>query len=212
MKVYISLPVTGVKGYKERAEAIEKLLTEAGQTVINPVTICEKLPEKTTHNEYMSICLPLVDMCDAIVFDEGWESSRGCNLEMVRAMENKIEIGFIRENTWENQNKQKHTNLQRRRQQIYIRDNYRCIFCLKNYNMQNATWYGKSILSVMHYIPRSKGGLGIPQNGALGCQYHHNMLDNGNQGKRHEMLEIFKNYLKHFYPDWAESSLVYKKW
>lgn len=31
MKVYISLPVTGVKGYKERAEAIEKLLTEAGQ-------------------------------------------------------------------------------------------------------------------------------------------------------------------------------------
>ena len=105
MKVYISLPVTGVKGYKERAEAIEKLLTEAGQTVINPVTICEKLPEKTTHNEYMSICLPLVDMCDAIVFDEGWESSRGCNLEMVRAMENKIEIGFIRENTWENQNK-----------------------------------------------------------------------------------------------------------
>lgn len=113
MKVYISLPVTGVKDYKERAEAIEKLLTEAGQTVINPVTICEKLPEKTTHNEYMSICLPLVDMCDAIVFDEGWESSRGCNLEMVRAMENKIEIGFIRENTWENQNKQKHTNLQR---------------------------------------------------------------------------------------------------
>ena len=162
MKVYISLPVTGVKGYKERAEAIEKLLTEAGQTVINPVTICEKLPEKTTHNEYMSICLPLVDMCDAIVFDEGWESSRGCNLEMVRAMENKIEIGFIRENTWENQNKQKHTNLQK--------------------------------------------------NGALGCQYHHNMLDNGNHGKRQEMLEIFKNYLKHFYPDWNESSLVYKKW
>lgn len=55
-----------------------------------------------------------------------------------------------------------------------------------------------------------KGGLGIPQNGALGCQYHHEMLDNGNQGKRKEMLEIFKNYLRHFYPDWNENNLVYK--
>lgn len=144
MKVYISLPVTGVKGYKERAEAIEKLLTEAGQTVINPVTICEKLPEKTTHNEYMSICLPLVNMCDAIVFDEGWESSRGCNLEMVRAMENKIEIGFIRENTWENQNKQKHMSLQKLPGSRFISGTItdafsvlKTIICKKPHGMQN---------------------------------------------------------------------------
>lgn len=31
MKVYISLPVTGTSDYKERAEAIEKVLTDTVQ-------------------------------------------------------------------------------------------------------------------------------------------------------------------------------------
>lgn len=77
--------------------------------------------------------------------------------------------------------------------------------------MQGSTWYSQQILSVMHYIPRSAGGLGIPQNGAIGCQFHHNMLDNGNQGKRKEMLEIFKQYLQELYPEWNEDELVYRK-
>lgn len=76
--------------------------------------------------------------------------------------------------------------------------------------MQGSTWYSQQILSVMHYIPRSAGGLGIPQNGAIGCQFHHNMLDNGNQGKRKEMLEIFKQYLQELYPEWNEDKLVYR--
>lgn len=78
--------------------------------------------------------------------------------------------------------------------------------------MQGSTWYSQQILSVMHYIPRSRGGLGIPQNGAIGCQFHHNMLDNGNQGKRKEMLEIFRQYLQELYPEWNEDELVYRKW
>lgn len=64
----------------------------------------------------------------------------------------------------------------------------------------------------MHYIPRSQGGLGIPQNGAVGCQCHHGMMDNGNNGKRQEMLEFFKEYLQRHYPDWDEKELVYDKW
>lgn len=76
--------------------------------------------------------------------------------------------------------------------------------------MQGSTWYSQQILSVMHYIPRSAGGLGIPQNGAIGCQFHHNMLDNGNQGKRKEMLEIFRQYLQELYPEWNEDELVYR--
>uniref|UniRef100_UPI00402AEAD3 hypothetical protein n=1 Tax=[Lactobacillus] rogosae TaxID=706562 RepID=UPI00402AEAD3 len=78
--------------------------------------------------------------------------------------------------------------------------------------MQGSTWYSQQILSVMHYIPRSAGGLGILQNGAIGCQFHHNMLDNGNQGNRKEMLEIFKQYLQELYPEWNEDELVYRKW
>lgn len=100
------------------------------------------------------------------------------------------------------------------REEIFRRDLGQCIFCRQQYCMddKNATWLGKSLYSVMHYIPRSANGLGIAKNGALGCQYHHEMMDNGNKGRRDEMLEIFKEYLKSKYPDWNEEDLIYSKW
>lgn len=33
-----------------------------------------------------------------------------------------------------------------------------------------------------------------------------------NQGKRKEMLEIFRQYLQELYPEWNEDELVYRKW
>ncbi len=94
------------------------------------------------------------------------------------------------------------------RKEIKARDGD-CIFCKMGYHMAPEAGY---LNSIMHYIPRSKNGLGVPQNGAVGCQYHHTMLDNGNQGRREEMLEIFREYLKEQYPDWDEKKLVYTKW
>lgn len=84
-----------------------------------------------------------------------------------------------------------------------------CIFCALGYNMGPGAGY---LNSIMHYIPRSQNGLGIPENGAVGCQYHHTLLDNGNKGLREEMLGIFKEHLKEHYPDWDEDRLVYTKW
>lgn len=98
------------------------------------------------------------------------------------------------------------------RKAIYERDGQQCIFCRMNYHMQGATPYGLYIKSVMHYIPRSRNGLGIQQNGAVGCQYHHEMLDNGKDGRRKEMMDLFHDYLKSHYPDWDENKLVYRKW
>lgn len=101
---------------------------------------------------------------------------------------------------------------QKVRQEIYYRDNASCIFCKRGYHMDGATWLAREIKSVMHYIPRAKGGLGISQNGAVGCQHHHEMMDNGNRGRRQEMLGIFREYLMEQYPDWNEEELVYSKW
>ena len=98
------------------------------------------------------------------------------------------------------------------RQTIIYRDGGECIFCKMKYHMEDATWFGMEIKGIMHYIPRSSNGLGIPQNGAIGCQYHHEMLDNGNKGRRKEMLELFREYLIKHYPDWNEEDLVYSKW
>jgi hypothetical protein len=68
------------------------------------------------------------------------------------------------------------------------------------------------MFDAMHYIPRSRGGLGIPQNGAIGCRYHHQMMDQGNEGRRPEMLALFRGYLMERYPDWDEESLIYDRW
>lgn len=80
-----------------------------------------------------------------------------------------------------------------------------------NYHMEDIK-VPNSGLQIMHYIPRSQGGLGIYENGALGCVEHHQMMDNGNQGRRAEMLENFKSYLMWHCPGWDESKLTYDKW
>ena len=74
-----------------------------------------------------------------------------------------------------------------------------CIFCGSPYAKPEA-----------HYIPRSQGGLGIPQNVGTVCRICHTDLDH--TGKREKMLHLFKDYLKIHYPDWDEKNLIYKKW
>lgn len=110
MKVYISLPVTGTSDYKERAGAIEKVLTEQGHTVINPVKVCENLPKDTTHKEIMNICISMLEMC--------------------RAMNNRITIGFVGEleEKWENQNRQEHTNLQKKQERKSMQETSVSVF------------------------------------------------------------------------------------
>lgn len=98
------------------------------------------------------------------------------------------------------------------REEIWKRDGGQCIFCRRSYYEEESTWYGRQMLTVMHYVPRSRGGLGIPENGAIGCVFHHDMLDNGYKGRREEMLRIFRDYLEHKYQGWNENRLIYDKW
>lgn len=93
---------------------------------------------------------------------------------------------------------------QKERTAIRERDNYMCIFCQAGYKMPSAADPEMDITDTMHYIPRSSMGLGIRQNGAVGCRYHHHMLDNGNGGNRKEMLGMFRAYLDEFYPDFTD--------
>ena len=100
----------------------------------------------------------------------------------------------------------------RTRKKIIARDHGECIFCVKGYHMECTSGMLLEIKDIMHFIPKSQMGLGIEQNGAIGCRYHHNLLDNGNKGLRREMLGIFENYLKYMYSDWNKEKLVYKKY
>lgn len=71
---------------------------------------------------------------------------------------------------------------------------------------------GLQIADIMHVVPRSAGGLGIARNGILGCRYHHQILDNGSQGLREEMMDMIKDYLRQKYPGWNEEEVTYNKW
>ena len=93
-------------------------------------------------------------------------------------------------------------------EKIYKRDGG-CIFCRIGYEMPDSPQM--YIFDVMHIVNRSQGGLGIEQNGVIGCRWHHNMMDNGNRGKRAEMLDYIRRYMKQIYPDWDEQKLYYKK-
>lgn len=64
---------------------------------------------------------------------------------------------------------------------------------------------------IMHIVPKSQGGLGIEQNGAVGCRYHHHLMDNGNKGLRGEMLQLLGDYMRSQYPGWDRKDLFYNK-
>lgn len=95
-------------------------------------------------------------------------------------------------------------------QKIIERDEM-CIFCKLGYHMNNNDPFSYQINDPMHIINKSQGGLGIEQNGVLGCRYHHGLLDNGNKGLREEMIQILENYMNGLYPGWDRKNLVYKK-
>lgn len=83
---------------------------------------------------------------------------------------------------------------------VWERDNHRCIFCKCDipWNLANS-----------HFIKRSHGGLGIPENIFCAClECHHNFDDSIN---RKWMLPIARNYLMSRYENWDEIDLVYKK-
>lgn len=83
-----------------------------------------------------------------------------------------------------------------------------CIFCNIQWHMPKEPMPPTDI---MHIVAKSQGGLGIEENGVLGCRYHHTLMDNGNEGVRGEMLAYIERYMKALYPDWDKKNLLYKK-
>lgn len=81
---------------------------------------------------------------------------------------------------------------------VYERDHERCIFC------------GAPGLPEAHVIPRSHGGLGVPQNIITVCRSCHDKLDNSTD--RQQMLDVAVAYLGSYYPDISQTDVIYHKW
>lgn len=72
-----------------------------------------------------------------------------------------------------------------------------------------CVWCGKPGLPEAHFIPRSRGGLGIEQNILTLCRECHEKFDHGTN--RNSMRDFFETYLKSKYEDWDAQKLYYKK-
>lgn len=84
------------------------------------------------------------------------------------------------------------------KEEVWERDKHRCIICGSYQAMPNA-----------HYIARSHGGLGIPQNVVTLCLNCHFNYDNGKYHK--EYKKLIREHLQAHYDDWNEKDLIYRK-
>lgn len=100
MKIYISGKISGTSDYMQRFQTAENLLRERGFEVINPARTNATLPESTTWEEYMSVCLTLLAMSDAIYMLEGYEQSPGAMIELDQAKRGHLKV-FYEDNPWE---------------------------------------------------------------------------------------------------------------
>ncbi len=98
------------------------------------------------------------------------------------------------------------------RKAIHERDKDRCFFCEREYHMEYAPLWGRGPVEIMHIVPRSALGMGVKENGVCGCRYHHEMMDNGNQGRRKEMIRMLEDHMRFLYPGWTRESVTYRKW
>lgn len=83
MKVYISAPITGREETAEsRFKEAEELLIRNGHEPVNPY---EQNKGYKTWEDAMMACLRLLRKCDAIMLCDGWNYSRGCQMERLFA-------------------------------------------------------------------------------------------------------------------------------
>lgn len=97
MKVYISGPITGTKGYMKRFADAEADIAAAGYTPINPAKVNAMLPPELSHADYMATSIAMLSICDVIYMLPGWQESRGCSIEFEYAYSNGITICFARQ-------------------------------------------------------------------------------------------------------------------
>lgn len=99
--IYLSGKITGTDDYMERFAKAERFwLNKIANreidytSVMNPAKINANMPYDFTHEDYMFMCFPMIDRCDGIYMLDGWEDSKGSNMELTYAMNRRMEVYY----------------------------------------------------------------------------------------------------------------------
>ena len=79
--VYIAGKIAGDPDYKQKFGAAAETLEAMGLIVLNPAI----LPEGMNPEDYMRICLAMVESAHSVIFLPGWELSAGAQVERMWA-------------------------------------------------------------------------------------------------------------------------------
>lgn len=84
-KVYISLPISGhsLDDVRSRIEEASELLKAKGYIPVSPLEVQSNL--NAPYSELMGNDIKALLECDAIMLLDGWENSKGCQLEKYAA-------------------------------------------------------------------------------------------------------------------------------
>lgn len=83
-RIYVSGKITGLptEEYMANFAEAEAELTKQGYVVLNPAKVGAGMPDSTTWEEYMELCICMLRMCRKIYLLENWRDSRGAAVEL----------------------------------------------------------------------------------------------------------------------------------
>lgn len=110
-KVYISGAITGhhMEDVEARFERAKKMLEKVNCDPVSPLE--NGLPPDASWEAHMSRDMEMLGECDAIFMLDGWEHSRGCQIEFRTAIEKRISIIFEQKRNNENNGLHKATTI-----------------------------------------------------------------------------------------------------
>lgn len=97
-RIYISGKITGLENPEEIFNKAEKILTEQGFEVVNPMKLNHSNHDKSWE-EFMKVDLHSLLHCDSIYMLKNWHKSKGARLERIIAKELNMKI--YHQTTWQ---------------------------------------------------------------------------------------------------------------